>query len=249
MKKTFVSILVAVAAIGQSQSQNIDALMYKAYVTNSMSLWEKAVSVTKNNSTASPNDMDMKLTYALAQYGLLNATMAEEDETQFDKYLDETKETIEFLIEEGSKESEGKALLSSVYGLQMGYSPMKGMFLGGKSSSLIEEALKAKPNAPMINKIYAGSKLFTPEMFGGDVNVSIKHFEKAILNYEKDTVLIKNNWLYLDTHAFLGIAYRKVDRTDDAISIYNKILKVEPDYGWVSNVLLPSAENAKNSEN
>jgi tetratricopeptide (TPR) repeat protein len=121
------------------------------------------------------------------------------------------------------------------------------MYLGGKSSSLIEEALKAKPNAPMINKIYAGSKLFTPEMFGGDVNVSIKHFEKAIARYELDSTLMLNNWLYLDTHAFLGIAYKKVGKIDEAISLYQKILKVEPAYAWVNNVLLPSAENAKNS--
>jgi tetratricopeptide (TPR) repeat protein len=214
-----------------------------------MALWEKAVSITKKTSTTNPNDVDKKLIYALAHFGLLNATMAEEDETQFDKYLDETKVTLESLIEEGSKMAEGKALLSSVYGLQMGYSPMKGMFLGSKSSSLIEEALKAKPNTPMINKIYAGSKLFTPEMFGGDVNLSIKHFEKAIAKYELDSALIQNNWLYLDTHAFLGIAYKKVNRLDDAILLYNKILKVEPEYSWVSNVLLPRAENSKNTDN
>ena len=247
MKKAIITVLIAVAAIGQTQAQNVEALMYKAYVTNSMSLWEKAVSITKSTSASSPNDSDKKLIYAMAQFGLLSATMAEEDETQFDKYLDETKATLESMIEAGSKKPEGKALLSSVYGLQMGFSPLKGMFLGGKSSSLIEEALKENPDSPMINKIYAGSKLFTPEMFGGDVNISIEYFEKAISKYEKDSTLIQNNWLYLDTHAFLGIAYKKVGRIDDAISLYKKILKVEPAYAWVSNVLLPSAENAKNS--
>ena len=243
MKKTIITVLIAAAALGQLHSQNIDALMYKAYITNNMGLWEKAVGVTKSASTSSPNDVDKKFIYALAQYGLLNATMAKEDEEQFDKFLDDTKATLEYLIEGNARKAEGKALLSSVYGLQMGYSPMKGMFLGGKSSSLIEEALKEKPESPMVNKIYAGSKLFTPEMFGGDVIVSIKHFEKAISVYEKDSALFINNWLYLDTHAFLGIAYKKVGRIDDAITLYKKILVVEPQFAWVSNVLLPSAEN------
>lgn len=247
MKKTIISVLIAVAAIGQTKAQNVEALMYKAYLTNSMSLWEKAVSVTQRASDANNDNMEKRFIYSLAQYGLLNATMSDENEVLFDKYLDKTKENLEVLIDDQLKKSEAKALLSSIYGLQMGFSPLKGMFLGSKSSSLVEEALKEKPNSALINKIYAGSKLFTPEMFGGDVNVSIEYFEKAITAYERDSSQLRNNWLYLDTHAFLGIAYKKVNRLEDAITIYKKILAVEPEFNWVSNVLLPSAESAKNS--
>ncbi len=169
--------------------------------------------------------------------------MAEKNETQFNIYLDASIDNLEELIEHDDDWAEVKAILSSVYGLQMGYSPWKGMYLGSKSGGLIEAALRKKPESPMVNKLYAGSKLFTPEMFGGDVNEAIKHYKKALALYEQDSASIKNNWLYLDTMAFLGMAYEKAEKPENAVVIYQKALEVEPDFGWIKNILLPGVSN------
>lgn len=247
MKKTIISVLIAAAAIGQIIAQDVNALMYKAYLINSMSLWERAVSITQKACDAEPENMQRKFELALAQYGLLSATMADKNEEQFNKYLDATKENLESLIESDDKWAEPKAILASVYGLQMGYSPWKGMFLGGKSSGLMEEALEADSKSPVVHKLYAGSKLFTPEMFGGSVTDAVNHYQKAIEFYESDSTNTVNSWLYLDAMAFLGIAHKKAKKIDDAIKVYKRALEKEPEFGWVENVLLPSAENAKNT--
>lgn len=123
---------------------------------------------------------------------------------------------------------------------------MQGMFLGPKSSSIIEKAKKLNPNSTLVWKIYAGSKLFTPEMWGGDVKEAIKAFETAVKLYESKPEALTDNWLYLDTLAFLGQAYVKDEQTKKAIDIYEKALQVEPEFNYVKKALLPKAkEKAK----
>jgi tetratricopeptide (TPR) repeat protein len=90
-------------------------------------------------------------------------------------------------------------------------------------------------------KIYGSSKLYTPTTFGGDPNEAIEYFTKSIDLYEQQNDTI-SNWLYLDTHAFLGMAYEKVGKTKEAITTYEKALVIEPNYKWVASNLLPSAK-------
>jgi len=247
MKRVIISAIITATVVWQTKAQDVQALMYKAYLTNSMSLWEKAVNITQKNADAEPENKQKLFTLSLSQYGLLSATMADKDEEQFDKYLDSTKENLEILIDGDYNVAESKAVLSSIYGLQMSYSPWKGMFLGSKSSGLIEDALRKSPESPLVNKLYAGSKLFTPEMFGGDTKVSIDYYKRSINLYEADSPSMENNWLYLDAMAFLGIAYKKAEQINKTITVYKKALKIQPEFGWVKNVLLPNAEKAKNS--
>ncbi len=69
-----------------------------------------------------------------AQYILLSGTMASQNEDLFDDYVDDTVKNAEKILKADSKHVKTNALLSAIYGLKIAYSPMKGMFLGGKSS-------------------------------------------------------------------------------------------------------------------
>ena len=113
---------------------------------------------------------------------------------------------------------------------------MKGMFLGMKSNSLIDDALELQPTSPLVQKLYAGSKLYTPEMFGGDPREATESFAVAIEIYEggEDTL---NNWLYLDSMMGLSMAYRKTDQQDKAIQVLKKAISIEPDYKWAEATL------------
>lgn len=224
-------------------SQEVDHLSYKAYLTTSINLWEKTVKSKEEKLSRDPENKDALYQLALAQYGLLSATIATKDENSFDKYIEGTKVNLEKLIEENDQWAEPKAILSSVYGLQMGFSPWKGMFLGSKSTKLIEKALRLEDRSPLVSKLYAGSKLFTPEMFGGDIKEAIRYYTKSIELYEANPALIKSNWLYLDALAFLGLAYEKNDQNEEALIVYTKALQHEAEFTWVKSVLLPNVQN------
>jgi tetratricopeptide (TPR) repeat protein len=175
----------------------------------------------------------------LAQHGLLTATMADQDEDLFDEHYDNAKENIQTLIEAKYEVGNAKAILSAIYGLEMGYSSYKGMFLGGKSSSNIEEATKMASNEPLVWQVYGSSKFFTPYMFGGDTKEAQKAYQEAVKLYENNG-LTTSNWRYLDALAWLGKVYEKNGEKALAKSTYEKALVAEPDFGWVKYALLPA---------
>lgn len=145
--------------------------------------------------------------------------------------------------------AEPLALLSATYGLKMGYSPIQGMFLGSKSESLIEKGKKLDPSSPLVWKVRANSKFFTPEMWGGDLAEAITAYEKCITLYESKPALTKFNWMYLDALVFQGQAYMKQGDAGKAIMTYEKVLKIEPEFGWVKYSLLPTAKAKSKSTN
>lgn len=216
-----------------------DPSSYHAYLNSNLKeVWEKEV---KEKTAAAKNDKQTQFDLALSQYGLLSATMANQDEDMFDEYYDDTVDNLEEIIKANKGWGEPKALLSAVYGLKMGYSPMMGMFLGPKSGSLMEKAKEQSPQSPLVVKLYANSKFFTPEMFGGDLDEAISSYKKCLQLYESHPSQLKNNWMYLDALAFAGQAYLKKGEKEKAKQLFEKALTIEPEFMWVKQVLLPKA--------
>ncbi|MEO1256699.1 MAG: tetratricopeptide repeat protein, partial [Bacteroidota bacterium] len=151
-------------------------------------------------------------------------------------YKDQTVDLLEKLIDENPDWGEPKAVLSSTYGLVMAYSPMKGMTLGMKSNSLMDEAMKQQPESPLVQSLYAGSKLYTPRMFGGDPKKSVVSYGKSIELY-KSNQNTKENWLYLDAMMGLAMAYKNTDQIEKAKSTLAKAIATEPQYYWAKSEL------------
>lgn len=237
-KITLIIALCLASFSTYAQDNDLSKLEYKAYLIGSKSLWKKAVDERKaifENTRLASDLFDL----VKAQHGLLSATMIDQDEDLFGEHVGETKDNIDKLIEEDYEVAEAKALLSSVYGFEMAYSSWKGMFLGPKSSSAIESALKLNNESPLVWMVQANSKLFTPAMFGGDKKEAVEAFEKSVLLFEEQGST-SNNWRYLDALAWLGQAYSKIDEYDKARAVYNKALEIEPEFNWVKKALLPA---------
>ncbi|HZY81796.1 MAG TPA: tetratricopeptide repeat protein [Cyclobacteriaceae bacterium] len=238
---------LCVAFAKPATAQVADASSYTAYlgaedVEKSNALWDKAVAEKQSAFDKNPKDNTVRWNLAVSQYGLLGGTMRNKDEDRFDKYYDNTKDHFEALEKDEKFKAEAKAMLSGLYGMKMAYNSMMGMVLGPKSSGLVEDAVELAPNSPIVWKIQANSKMFTPAMFGGDMNESIKAYERSIELFEKQPTALINNWLYLDTMIFLGQAYSKESQWAKAVAIYEKALKFEPNANWVKFQLLPKAK-------
>lgn len=228
MKRTII-IIIALLVAGATFAQNLNEIQYGGYLKASKSLWERAISVAEKQHG------EQSFEKAMAVYGLLNATMATQDEETFDAYVDTASDLLKSIIEQKPEWGEPKAVLSSIYGLRMAYDPWKGMIYGGKSNSFMADAYNAQPESPLVQKLYAGSKLYTPSMFGGDVDVAKKSFMKAIEIYENgnDT----DHWLYLNALVGLSMAYNKLDEPIKAKEILEKAIKIEPEFYWAKSIL------------
>lgn len=230
-----------------AQAQLSDPLSYTAYmgaadIVENNALWDKAVADKQEAFNKNKNDNTLRWNLALAQYGLMSNTMRSRDEDRFDKYYKVTEDHLKVLSKDAKMKGNAKALLSGLYGMKLAYSSMMGMVLGPKSSSLIEDAIKVDPQSPVVWRLQANSKMYTPSMFGGDMKEAIEAFEKSIELFEKSPEALKNNWLYLDAHVFLGQAYTSEGQSAKAIATYEKVLKVEPNFNWVKYDLLPKAK-------
>ncbi len=223
--------------LGQS---NEDQMAYQAYISNNKSLWKQLVKLKQENYIKD-NTNENLFDLLLAQHGLLNATMADQDEDLFDEHYGSAKKNVEKLIKANFQVGNVKAILNAIWGWEMGYSSYKGMFLGGKSSTNIEEAIKIAPNEPLVWQVYGSSKFFTPTMFGGDTKAAQKAYEKSIELYESNA-LTTSNWRYLDALAWMGKVYEKNGEKDLALQTYKKALQIEPNFGWVKYSLLPAIE-------
>ena len=60
--------------------------------------------------------------------------------------------------------------------------------------------------------------------------------------FEADNV--SNDWLYLDTYAWLGIALNKQGQKEKAKEVFEEVLIIEPDFSWVKYSLLPGLDKS-----
>ena len=230
------------SVLAQSGEWNPEA--YQAYLTADQATakqrWENVVATAQQAFNKEPKNQELQFDLALAQFGLLSSTMRSQDEDLFNGYLDATIDNLEAI--KTIHAAEAKAVLASVYGLQLAYSPWKGMFLGPKSSSLMEKALKANPSSPLIWKLYGNSKYHTPEAYGCSVDEAIEAYKTEIRLYLANSMKKQNKWFYIDTMAFLGQAYTRKDQSSKAVVVYEKAIAAEPSFSWIKYALLPAAK-------
>ncbi len=235
----------------KAQQSSVELLLYKGYIANSQAhiqaAVEKATEVLQaDDDTINSENKMAVFELAMTEYALLNATMATQDEETFNAHIEKTMARLEALVAFDPNWGEPLAILSSINGLRMAYSPWKGVYLGPKSSSQIEKAAKLDPSSPLVLKIQGISKLYTPEMFGGNPNDGLELLIKAVKGYEANADDLSSNWIYLDALSFLGQAYEKTGNNKAAIQTYEKALSYEPNYGWVKYSLLPNAKKNGN---
>lgn len=230
-------ILIALPAFGQVS----DPASYRAYIQANDSLWASVVAAKQSAFNKNTNDPALRWDLALAQYGLLNATMRTHDENRFDQYYEKAEDHLKTLGKDGEYKADAKALLGGLYGLKLSYSSMMGMVLGPRSSGLIEDAIELDPKSPIVWRVEANSKMYTPSMFGGNIDEAVQAFERSIALFEEQPATLDNNWIYLDALVFAGQAYTKQGQTAKAIAVYEKVLKIEPNHSWVKSDLLPKA--------
>lgn len=241
MKTLMVTIIASLMSLmATTPCQYEDQATYIAYLSSD-DMQENWISRVKALTQEYKNDKSAANLYklALTEFGLLSSTMRTKNESLFNTYADITEDHIKILDKVEVYSGEANALLSSLYGFRMGYSPWEGMFLGPKSSSLMEKAVKSAPHSPLVWKLYGNSKFFTPQLFGGNLDDAIKGYTKSIALYQEQNC--KHNWFLLDTYAFLGQAYVKINNSEKAIATYEEALQMEQQFAWVKNNLLPTA--------
>jgi len=243
MKKIRYSILILfipfVLAGQNVLPAEMESIFFKAYTTNNPTLWEQGIAQLKAYAEENRGEfVDSEV--AKAQYGLAIALMANKKEKECSNLLKTVEDELLNKIKKYKNNADIKAILAGIISFQIALSPMKGMWLGPKSSKYVKAALKIDENNVLARFQEASSLYHTPGMFGGDKLEAAEVFEKTVSLYESNVTNYKGDWMYLSSVTWLGIAKKANGELDDAKDVFQKCLEISPEYGWVKYQLLPS---------
>jgi tetratricopeptide (TPR) repeat protein len=180
---------------------------------------------------------------ALADFRMINLYPGD-DENRREQVIKDAISHLERATDVAPKMADAWALLSGCYGQMMGINPMQGMSLGPKSNKAMETAKEHGPDNPRVWIIDGTSDLYAPSMFGGDKEQALKKFKKAARLAEQGSTddPLMPSWGHAEAHAWVGRARMDAERYAQARTSFERALDINPDYGWVKDVLLPEIE-------
>ncbi|MFH1195303.1 MAG: tetratricopeptide repeat protein [bacterium] len=234
-----------------SQQADISKILFEAKQTSDKALLSYDAALFMESNAACERVLSVQpdnqfATYLLAYnyYRMQTVSMKDNDRSKVELYFNKAKECCDKLTNSEEYDSEAKTLLAAVYMMKLAINQSDAPAISMTISSLLEQASFrefANPRTLLIRGIMA---LNTPPVFGGSVDAAMEYFNKAevIFQNSKSPDELKPNWGYLETLAYKGQALTKKGMVQEAKSAYNKVLEIEPNFGWVKYVLLPQLE-------
>ena len=230
----FVFLLLGTCVRAQTQMQEAESLALHAYLTADLEGWQRAIEA----ATQLADERQRLLTVTEYQFGLATASMAgeERDATLVDA-LDAMDDTIDDYWELDKENARMHGLYSALLGFRIARKPIMGMAYGSKAGKYAERAVTLGPDDPVALYHAAGNLFYTPEQWGGNPQLALEYLDKAsrLFGTDRDT-----DWRYLATLALRGQVEAQLGHTDRARATYAEALAAQPDFAYVSKVLLPS---------
>ena len=257
-KVVFVIILFILSSKAFPQKSSQDALLKKgialteqAYASYNQDLFLKSRNIFEQVYDSNKTNLLPLYYMTFIDYKLLEMSLRQKGDSLFNKYYDGAEKNALLISENKEWESEGKTLLASVYMMKIAKSPMSAVSLAPKIGDLLEDAVNSNPANPRSYLIIGMMKFNTPKMYGGSYDIASENFRKAVSIYEKQdtTFTLKPSWGYLEALTWLGRSLEQQDNFESAKFMYQKVLSIQPQYGWVKYYLLPNLEKKMEEKN
>jgi tetratricopeptide (TPR) repeat protein len=138
--------------------------------------------------------------------------------------------------------AESHALRATALGMQI-RDQESGMRLGPMADEAMRTALSIAPKNPRVLLLHGLSQFHTPRDYGGGADKAEATLKAAIdaMASDKPVPPHPDGW-HAETYAWLGVVYTKTGKRDLARAAFNKSLSIDPNFRWVSHVLLPGLD-------
>jgi tetratricopeptide (TPR) repeat protein len=263
MKTNLITVVIASVLIvfssktfPQNSSQNAllkkgKALTEQAYASYNQDLFLNARKIFEQIYDSSKTNLLPLYYMTFIDYKLLEMSLRQQGDEQFNKYYDGAEKNALQIVENKDWESEGKTLLAAIYMMKIAKSPMAAISLAPKIAGLMAEAEKSNPVNPRAYLIDGMMKFNTPKTYGGSFEIAADNFRKAVSIYEKQdtTYTLQPSWGYLEALTWLGRSLDQLDNAESAKFYYQKVLSIQPEYGFVKYYLLPNLEKKIKEKN
>jgi tetratricopeptide (TPR) repeat protein len=213
--------------------------VFKGYLEGDLLIWLNGIGEQekKYRETRSRDDLFVLI---LSKYGYIGYIVGMKLEGDVREILSSTEENVELLAKEPAYASTAAALRGAMLAMRIKLNPLKATYLGTKSLRLMEESISIDKNNPVGWVELGNARFHMPSFAGGSYKEAIRCFEEAIDLFENDPLKMRCNWHYLHALAWLAKSYEGVGDNVQAKKIYEKLLKTEPGFQWVSRELYPT---------
>lgn len=212
-------------------------IVYNAYISGDMQKWAAVINTMEKNGEY--KTLGQKLELISYYYGYIGYALGLKNYDQAEKLLSKAEKHIAAALAQSPKISTANAYKGSFIGFRIALSKFKAITLGPESASYINKAFESDKSNIQAVVDRANSYFYTPALFGGNKTEAIKLYNQGIKLFES-TGTAEHNWFYLSVLTTLARAYEKVNKTNEALAVYKKILQIEPEFSWVKKELYPA---------
>lgn len=212
-------------------------IVYNSYVSANMTGWEnviKEMERNKGNLTTVSNKLELADYY----YGFTAYCIGKKRKEEALSTLRKGSLLCDQILKQDPKNATAMAFKGAFVAFEISINKFKIIVLGRESMKWLNKAIETNPDNIQALTDRANAYFHAPSMFGGDKIRSLVYYEKALKSLEKNN-LTKNNWQYLNLYVYIANVYLKLDKKEKAKAVYKTALQKEPNFKWISELLLP----------
>lgn len=210
--------------------------IYKAYISNNMPAWEKIIDEMNAQKEKDPLFVLEAVNY---MYGYIAWCIGNRQHAKAERYLAVAENYLDQLEKMPYELSLVNSYRSAFYGYRIGLNKLKAPFLGGKSIDCAKKAISLDSTNPYGYFQLGNSQFYMPAIFGGSKSLALDYYLVAAGLMEKNPDALKEDWNYLNLLTRIGQAYDATGNLLMAKGVYEKILRLEPQYLFVKEELYP----------
>ncbi|NCC45817.1 MAG: hypothetical protein EOM16_02120 [Bacteroidia bacterium] len=243
--KTFICFVVAVSFLvsaGGLNAKDYKPRIYSSYINGNMAEWERVVKEMGLSFEKSPANYLSKKELVGYYYGLTGYLVSQKEKKRAAVYVAKGDAIIESVLSSDPDNALFLAYKAAFMGFKIGINNLRAMTLGMKSADLSSRAFYLdSANAQVVSE-RANVLFYSPSFAGGNKKEAMRLYGKAIELIEKNGDTLQN-WFYLSLLTNMARLEEQENNLLKALSLYKKILAIEPRYKWVRNELLPSLQS------
>ncbi len=242
MKRYILIIIIALGSIAyttaKAQSSNYKEKFYNLFISGEVNKWDKLI--TQLESDQKKQDDASKIELLESYYGYIGHLIDIKNEDRAEEYLKKAVPLAEELVNKYPNNALIKGYNANIIGFQIAISPLRATTLARGMMKNAKASIALAPNDPTVNILSGNIFLYMPDFLGGDTKKSLLQYKKALADFEANEKLRENNWMYLQLMVTIGIVYEKLGNYAEAKKMYEKALKIYPNYPHVRDKMYPN---------